>query len=251
MSKWHLQTRQFLLPKNGHSLSECEDVIGINEGGGRFAIADGATEAFDARSWARRLACNWVKVDSGALTPEDFLLWVTNEGRLLQDSWSNLDLSWYAEEKASSGSFAAFVGVQLDLESLEPCWKAIALGDSCLIHCRGKKILSALPISEPERFNAMPVLVPSHGSMQAAALQRVTVGCGSIEHGDVVLLLSDAASAWYLKLRETDESTRFDFDRLLEGVRNCEVAQLFESERLAGRIKNDDIAVIRIQVEES
>src|SRR5690349_8744524 len=113
-SIWELRTQQILLPKSGFAASECEDSIGVDEQNCRFAIADGATEAFDARNWAERLAQHWVRNDA-ALTPDTFHEWVANEGRELHSSWKELTLSWYAEEKARKGSFAAFVGLELDL----------------------------------------------------------------------------------------------------------------------------------------
>lgn len=249
MSTWQVQTRQFLLPKSGHQLSECEDAIGINQTARRFAIADGATEAFDAQSWAQRLAHDWVQVEPAALTLEKFRTWVAEQGESLHDSWRRLRLSWYAEEKAQTGSFAAFVGVQLDLEVNAPGWRAIALGDACLVHCRNQAILKTLPVSHYESFNMTPLLVPSHASMHDAALQRVVVDCGTLEHGDMLLLLSDAAAAWYLLLGEQDHQTRSCFDALLSGKRDHELTRLFECERLAGRLKDDDIAALSIEVE--
>ena len=58
---WELQTRQLLLPKLGHELSECEDAIAIDAERWRFAVADGATEAFDARTGpngSRSIGCS-------------------------------------------------------------------------------------------------------------------------------------------------------------------------------------------------
>src|SRR4029078_1075426 len=104
---WEVRTQQVLLPKSGFEASECEDWIAGDEQNCRFAVADGATEAFDARNWAQRLAHNWVRSDS-ALTPETFHRWVVAEGLALHSSWSQLTLPWYAEEKARKGSFAAF-----------------------------------------------------------------------------------------------------------------------------------------------
>src|SRR5215510_4167355 len=102
-STWELRTQQLVLPKSGFESSECEDFIGVDEQNCRFAVADGATEAFDARNWAERLAHNWVSSDS-ALTPETFKEWVTAEGLALHSSWNKLSLPWYAEEKARHGS---------------------------------------------------------------------------------------------------------------------------------------------------
>ena len=249
MATWQLQTRQFLLPKSGHQLSECEDAIGMNAGACRFAIADGATEAFDARRWAQLLAHDWVQVEPAALTPEGFRAWVAKQGQFLHESWNGQSLSWYAEEKSRTGSFATFVGVQICLEVSAPSWSAIALGDACLVHLRNKTILKALPLSHYESFNLTPLLLPSHASMQEAALQSMVVGSGPIQDGDMLLLLSDAAAAWYLRLCEKDDQTRSSFDVLLRAAQDAKLAQLFESERLSGRIKDDDIAVISIEVE--
>src|SRR5213595_4216875 len=71
-----LQVQQFLLPKDGAEASECEDAIGVNMAAGRFAVADGATEAFDARSWAQLLAEGWVACEPATLTTEAFGAWV-------------------------------------------------------------------------------------------------------------------------------------------------------------------------------
>jgi len=248
MSSSRFQSQQFLLPKEGHLLSECEDVIGVNALTQRFAIADGATEAFDAQSWARRLARQWVRLDRGALVPDDFRSWVAAEGRSLHDSWKNLQLSWYAEEKARTGSFAAFVGVQLEVELATPRWQAIALGDACLLHCRAGRILSALPLANHESFNASPLLVPSLGLLQDAGLRNIVVDSGVLESGDVLLLLSDAVAAWYLRLAESGDRARCCFEELLMADREDELEQLFSKERRTGRIKNDDIAVLRIEL---
>lgn len=249
MAAWQLQTRQFLLPKSGHQLSECEDAVGINALKNRFAVADGATEAFDARSWASLLAHGWVEMTEAALTPREFRAWIEEQGQSLHDSWSGLRLSWYAEEKARAGSFAAFVGLQLELEAGgRPRWKAVALGDSCLIHRRNKSLLDALPVNHYEGFHAAPLLVPSRASMQESVLQQLVVGEGTIEAGDVLLLLSDAAAAWYLMLWESDEKVLALFDNLIREDKEAELARLFESERVAGRIKDDDIAIVRVEV---
>jgi hypothetical protein len=247
MSALQLHTRQFLFPKSGHTLAECEDVIGINEASRLFAIADGATEAFDARRWATLLAASWVEREPPALNPADFNAWVADQGKTLHNSWTGVPLSWYAEEKARAGSFAAFVGVQIAGESGTAVWRAIALGDSCLVHSRNNSVIEAFPIADHESFNATPVLVPSHPGVQTAALDRAIAASGSLEPGDVIMLLSDAAAAWYLMLAANEPDARAAFDVLSGRASDAEIAALFASERVAGRIKDDDIAVVRIE----
>jgi hypothetical protein len=243
-----LDVRQFLLPKSGTDVSECEDAIGVNQSVLRFAVADGATEAFDARRWAVRLAERWVADEPPALSIETFRAWVAAQSEWLQSGWQGRELSWYAEEKARAGSFAAFVGVQFELTpDATARWRAIALGDSCLIQLRARRIHNALPLSDYQSFTSTPILVPTLNALQAA-LERAVVASGLIEAGDVFLLLSDAAACWYLKISAEDELLREKFDFLLSSAQNNELARLFETERRAQRIKDDDIAVVRIAI---
>ena len=240
---WDLQLRQLLLTKLGQEASECEDFVAVDPQACRFAVADGATEAFDARSWAERLAQRWVQRES-TLTLEEFRQWVAAEGRELHDSWNGLNLSWYSEEKARAGSFAAFVGVELDLNSELPSWKAIALGDACLLHCRGSALIKGLPLSRSESFNTAPILVGSNSSLHETTMPSVVIDSGSCENGDVLLLMSDAVASWYLQRLENGDGFVFEM--------KCdeELNRFFDDERMAGRIRNDDLAIIRIEIRE-
>ncbi|HJP92150.1 MAG TPA: hypothetical protein VJ875_09360 [Pyrinomonadaceae bacterium] len=243
---WDLQTRQLLLPKIGHDIFECEDVIALDTQTCRFAVADGATEAFDARNWAARLAQHWVEREA-TLKSEEFRKWVEIEGQELHDSWNSLSLSWYSEEKARNGSFAAFVGMELNLETDLPLWQAIALGDACLLHCRRGALLKSLPLSHSENFNTGPVLLASDSSLHESIMQAVVTDSGICENGDVLLLMSDAIAAWYLQRLEQND---LDPDEVVRTKCDDELSQFFDAERLAGRIRNDDVAILRIEITE-
>ena len=243
-----LQVRQYLLPKRAHTLSECEDAVGINVTRRRFAVTDGATEAFDARNWAQRLAQNWVQSETASSVAE-FSNWLAAEGRSLHDSWNALTLPWYSEEKARSGSFAAFVGVELEPAPRSWQWRAIILGDSCLFHRRDQALIKKLPLNDSASFGSNPILAASHPSVQAATLEHLVVDAGVMRLGDQLLLLTDGVAAWYLLLDETcDFATRAVFTRLLEKEDYAGLTQLFESERSSGRLKDDDIAIISLEV---
>jgi hypothetical protein len=75
-------------------------------------------------------------------------------------------------------------------------------------------------------------------------MQSVVIDSGSCENGDVLLLMSDAAAAWCLQRFEQS-----DFDaNFLTAKADEELIRFFDDEREAGRIRNDDLAVLRIEI---
>jgi len=241
-----LKARRFLTPKHEHAAEECEDAIGINFAAHRFAVADGATEAFDAGNWSRRLVQNWSAAD-GLLNRSDFWSFIETEARAINELWKQQQLSWYSENKQQIGSFAAFVGVELEFAANNPQWNAIALGDSCLIHCRGNAVLKAFPLSESLSFGNSPILAPTSAERNFQASNNIVTASGQLMAGDELFLFSDAISAWFLMLSEqNDEETMTNFKRVLDDDDDAAVAQFIEDERSSGRLKNDDVAIIRL-----
>jgi hypothetical protein len=233
----NLELRTFLMPKSGCTLAECEDAIGINEELSRFAVADGATEAFDAKSWSNRLVTSWVNTEV-----DNFEKWLEEQGRLQHESWNGLKLSWYAEEKSALGSFAAFVGAQCDIVDERLRLRSVALGDSCLIHQRGDEILLSLPLFDANDFTSTPMLAPSSSALLEKVLPDVVTKEFWLECGDTIWLLSDAVSAWFL-----GKSKKFsEFVSLIDDSSDELLIKFFERERQRNRIKDDDVAIVRI-----
>jgi hypothetical protein len=242
-----LKISHLLLPKRGHTLAECEDAFACNRSTMRFAVADGATEAFDSASWAQRLATRWVNA-TGLLNPEDFWTWLKNEGQAHNDSWNRLDLPWYSMEKRRAGSFAAFVGVEIQLGHESQSWKGVALGDSCLVHSRNAAVQVMFPLSNSTDFGSAPVLAPSCAEINAHAQSAIALQTGEILEGDKLLLLSDATAAWYLKLCEQkDHKTKSDFEVLLDEDDETAISDFLELERSTRRLKDDDVAIVCIE----
>ena len=150
--------------------------------------------------------------------------------------------------KSPGGLVAALVGVELDLKSESPSWQAIALGDTCLLHCRKATLLKSLPLSRSESFNSAPVLVASDSSLHESSMQSVVTDSGVCQNGDVLLLMSDAAASWCLQRFESGD---LDVDQFLNSKSNEELQQFFDAERTAGRIRNDDLAIVRIEIKRS
>ena len=238
-----LTVNHVLLPKQGHSPAECEDAFACNPTTMRFAVADGATESFDAASWARRLATKWVDA-SDLLSEEDFWTWLKSEGQSHNDSWDRFDLPWYSMEKRRAGSFAAFEGVEIQRDK---SWHALALGDSCLLHCRSSDVLMMFPVSGSINFGSAPVLAPSCTELNAHARSAITLQSGDLVEGDRLLLLSDAIAAWCIRLSEQQDYKRMsDFEDLLGD--ETAISGFLELERSEGRLKDDDVAIVCIEV---
>jgi hypothetical protein len=241
LDAWH-----FLLPKEGCSPSECEDALAQNLKAQRFAIADGATEGFDSRKWAKLLVRYWIKIYAPPITAEDFQPMARELGFRLQERWKRKTLPWYAEEKARSGSFAAFLGIQFSNKDGQTSWKAVALGDCCLVHQRGDTIRLAFPISSSEDFGSHPILLPSLTSLQDEALAELKHLEGTAEPGDEFLLLSDAIAAWYLRNANGSGKDRSELMAFLKGRDCVGLEQLVRRSQHDGTMRNDDVAAMRI-----
>jgi len=243
-----LSVRHLLVPKAGLLKSECEDSLAIRCDTQRFCIADGATEAYDSRRWARLLTKHWAS-SRRLLTCEELAPWLCALGERLEKRWSRHPLPWYAEEKARGGAFSTFVGLAFVREREGGLsWQAIAMGDSCLVHRRSSQILRALPISDPEAFGYYPTLIPSKPSKQEGIAYNFIVAGGHAQPGDVFLLLTDAIAAWYLRTSTIDPMRTATLDRLLEAGDVSGVQELISSERGDQRLRNDDVAIVRVLV---
>jgi Protein phosphatase 2C len=246
---WRIQTRHFVLPKEGSTAEECEDALAFDAGSLRFAVADGATEAFDARRWAARLAAEWVGAVRAPLTAREFGPWLEEQGEWLHASWEGRKLSWYAEEKRRAGSYAAFVGLRLEASGRRMGWRAVALGDSCLVQRRGGEVLEAFPLDTHEAFTSTPPLVPSGAHSRGAALARLVEREGRAEPGDTFLLMTDALSAWYFESSARRDPRAEQFDSLLAASENGSLSELVRRERAAARMKDDDVAAVRVTLD--
>ena len=76
-------------------------------------------------------------------------------------------------------------------------------------------------------------------------MTSVVIDSGSCESGDVLLLMSDAVASWYLQRLENGSA-----ENLFDAKCDEELKRFFDDERLAGRIRNDDLAIIRIEIRE-
>jgi hypothetical protein len=237
-----LSCKAFQLPKRGNTARELEDAYAEGAKHGRFAVADGATEASYALLWAHLLANALVEappageLDEGWLAP-------------LRHRWAEhvggLALPWYAEEKRDQGAFATCLALHLRAEprGVGGPWSAVAVGDTCLFHVREGALVERFPIQAPGDFNTRPPLVGSRPG-PAPTLARTE---GEWWPGDVFLLMTDALAEWFLRqdraggaaweraVGEACAQTPRNFPGWVEGLRDRE------------GLRNDDVTLLTVR----
>lgn len=240
----------FWLQKDGLEAEEYEDAFAPKETTDqqletfRCAVADGATETSFSALWAQLLVDAYVKSETD----------LTSRQETWKKHVSSLKLSWYAEEKAQSGAFAALVG--LTLNSAPPghrqpgSWEAWAVGDSCLFHVRNDQILKALPLEHWEQFNSSPALLSSYAEQNKAIADKIVTTTGTWNSGDLFYLMSDAISGWFLRRQEEHS----DAIKLVSAIHDQDsfVALVSEQRPLVDStghhlMRNDDVTLMRVR----
>ena len=236
-----------LLPKKGALMKECEDAIGVNVAALRFAVADGATEAYGARRWARYLVTAWVSDGARGADEAVYGEGVGALARRFQARQPRDRAPWYVEAKAQQGSFAALLGLTIAPATPHWTWEATAIGDCCLIHLRSEGTRMAFPIADPKDFGSHPVEIGTMHFSREALAPIVRREAGALCPGDVLLLMTDAIAQWYLEHCAPDGALATEFDHaVVSGI--TIVAGLVNRERAAGRLRNDDVAILKIGV---
>lgn len=237
-----LQHWGFTLPKDGHHDFECEDSVSSNPAAGRYAIADGASDSFNSRRWSKRLTRAWTTCDAGPVPVKSLAASAAILGDEFQLRWAGKPAPWYLAEKARSGSFAAFLGVQLT----KGTWEAVALGDCCLFHEQSHQLQCAFPISDPDGFSNSPILLPSNHRQYESVAPKVAFRQGSWSPGAILTLMSDAVAAWYLRERIARSQKATLLSRFVTEHRVEHLRDMISHERLNCRMRNDDVAILRI-----
>ena len=211
------------------------------------AIADGATESSYARIWAKQLAHA-----AGMRHPSDEAA-LRERVKPLQKQWAGYvaqriqkhALPWFVEEKANSGAFAALLSLEV---SAAQTWRAMAVGDCCVVHVRLDQIQQAFPLTCAADFTQRPYLLSSQPARNSLLHAHVRTAQGEWQAGDVFLLMTDALSQWCLA--EAEAGGR-PWEALLQFAPHDSIG--FEAWlatlRAARAIRNDDVTLLRVCVD--
>jgi serine/threonine protein phosphatase PrpC len=235
----------FSCQKAGNARSEYEDAWAIRGSDSptrcRVAVADGATESSFSALWAALLVESFVR---GRSHGPDFFNRLGAIRRLWRRKVRGRRLAWYAAEKARKGAYAAFVGASLS--AVTRGWRAVAIGDCCLLHVTGtpssRELAKAFPLSLSEEFGSSPFLVGSLKRIDDDPLPHVRVSEGVLEPNDLLLFASDALSAWLLRRNERAEPAWEAVERL----RTQEDFEALVRQARDDGTRNDDMTLVRV-----
>ena len=238
-----LRWRAFRLWKQNNAPEEYEDACAGDPGTGRFAIADGASEASFAAIWAQLLVEQFV-ADSGK--PWRNLDWIGP----LRATWGkrvdDMPLPWYAEEKRELGAFATLLGLSIGppTEDRPGAWRAVAIGDCCLFRTRGKSLLQSFPMKRSEEFGNRPRLLASRArGLDQLDAEREQVH-GRWHSGDCFLLMTDALAQWFLLRTEQEGEPLTEIRGLLaESDPKAAFPGWIDERRAQHGLRNDDVTL--------
>ncbi|MFD8965840.1 hypothetical protein ACFV0C_12695 [Streptomyces sp. NPDC059568] len=274
--------QRFLVPKTGSSSDECEDAIDVSlspDASSLFAaVSDGASESLLAGAWARQLVrgavASMAAADdepgngqdslspSGAFVEELLTRTVDQWDGYISEYQAERDargqpIAWYERPGLEKGAFATLMAVHLRTAPAAPetsgaarrwIWRAFALGDSCLFHLRDGRLITSFPITDGHGFGITPQLLGSRNRDAELISDRASTATGELRTGDELLLATDALAGWLLSHPEIDSGGAGKQLGKLAGLDHETFTEWVRSERDKSRMRNDDVALIRMWV---
>jgi hypothetical protein len=238
----------FLKEKKGCLRKECEDAVTVNESTLRLCVADGASDSFDSRTWAWLLAADWRSSNRGQyFDKESFALRLHELSLNWHRKWEKRTLPWYHEEKLRQGAFAAFLGVELELQPDRLLWKSLSLGDCCLFsHNLGEGIVYSFPFGSTDQFGNYPLLLSTHSTDIDTVQRELLYAEGNIGLNCSLLMMTDAIACWFMEANKQCPTKTHSLIAALGEKRKVEIEKMVDEERASGFLRNDDIGIILI-----
>ncbi|MCK9896441.1 hypothetical protein [Frankia sp. AgB32] len=236
------------LPKN--EIDPIEDGAAASERAGRFAVADGASAGRDVHLWAQALVRAYVRQPPhGQASDADLREWFLGVARHHAASLPQaVGPSWLDEGPgAVTGAYATFLGLQIGFDDQGHAgWKAIAIGDSCLLQVSAGGVLTAFPLGAPEEFTDTPRLVPGHPDLLATSLNSTAVerASGPVAAGDTLLLATDAVARWLFTLAIHDIG---GLHRVIRSPRD-DLRDHLATQRALGAVDKDDLTLLTVRL---
>ncbi|MFQ5569578.1 MAG: hypothetical protein ACE5G0_07875 [Rhodothermales bacterium] len=261
-----LRVSAHALHKAGTEAWHYEDAYAFEAAAGRAAVADGASDAFEAGAWARLLVTKFVHAPPSA-EPAAFLDWLKGPARAWKATLNWEELPWYAEQKVREvGGLATMAGLWIEEAVEDPDvedatgdrptarWNALAVGDACLMHLRKDAVLARFPLESGDVFGNTPALLSTQlhhtqATFDAGGLRHYS---GTCQVGDLFFLATDAMAEWLYGLADLEGLNvgLGDWEHLARLI-ETDFKAMIEELRSQAFIRNDDVTLLILRVVES
>lgn len=220
-----------------------EDAYRIDQERGRVVLSDGASESFDAKSWANLLVDECI--DTAPL--DEALSSCITKYNLLHDPST---LSWSKAAAYERGSFATMLIVQDD--PIHANINVCALGDSLAVWSDGHTLLDTIPYYCADQFTQKPTLLSTRNELNPLLSDTNSIlliqkdWSYKDDQTKLLLCMTDALGAWLLHHQEHGDNSAFE--RLISIRSQQELQELVETERAIGKLRRDDTTLILISL---
>lgn len=236
------------MPKAGNRDEEYEDAFAhtLLPGSDFFcAVADGATETSFSGQWANLLVTAFVERRLVDLEPPTISRLSQEWRAQIAAATHGRPLPWYAEEKLRSGAFSTLLGLHITAQKR---WRAISIGDSCLFHFRGARLIRTFPFDDAAQFNNRPALLSTSAERNAGL--RAVAAEGKCLPGDCFWLTTDALAHFFLSQWRLLPDWQWAAlrNRFLRLKSQESFKQIITELRQHQVCKNDDTTLLRVRV---
>jgi hypothetical protein len=238
------------VPKRGCTAEEYEDAWAADPAAGAFAVADGASESSYSGLWAQLLTAAFVAAEDPFA---EGMPWLAEPRQNWSATVDALDLSWYAEMKRAQGAHATFLGLSLQMPTAaEPgCWRALAVGDSCLIRLRRGFLPRSFPLENSADFGNQPRLLcsrtPVGSPPDRPAESHFEQERGSCLPGDRLFLMTDALAQWFLlRCEQGERPWKSLIPVFTDSVPESAFVVWVEERRDRQELRNDDVTLLSV-----
>ena len=226
------------VPKDFSFFNDNEDTYSCSLKRGIFAVSDGASESFDAKTWSKEVVKGFFysqKIDES---------WVDKAVKKYNKRVNFETLSWSKQAAFSRGSFATLLGVTC--ESLINSVDIVSIGDSLAVLLSNEiNLISSFPYSASSEFSQHPELLSTkminNLFLTEEYIKDHKVKWPLVPGEHLLLLMTDALGAWSLKRAEVGVPVW----SVLSNIRTFkELKDLVVQERRSKSMRVDDTTLI-------
>ena len=231
---------EFTLPKLGEDADSNADYCTWNRSAGRYVIADGVSQSFEPRVWARTISNHAVKTGAVISPHEMELLAAKLSSPALSDE------SWFVSEMRDRGSQSTILFAEIRLINNQVIVRLNSIGDCCAFLFRDGRVVISWPYISAADFPFHPFAVSTKPPFISGDIDECE---WVLEPSDQLVLATDAMSRFLVTAVERNASIDLEsvFPFFAPGVPQHEIfSEWADLARRGGSLEDDDLTIMMI-----